>query len=63
MPTSASSRRTSHSAAASTGPSTDTTLAIGRATASAWRSGAMIAAVFGNSSQNTMISTVIATVA
>ena len=55
--------RTSHSIATSTGPSTRTTHAIGRAAASAMRSGALKAMVFGSTSANTTTSTVINAVA
>ena len=55
--------RTSHSIAISTGPSTRTTNAIGRAAASAMRSGALKAIVFGSTSANTTTSTVINAVA
>jgi len=63
MPMSFSSQRTSASIAISTGPSSLTTQDIGRATASAMRSGALNAAVFGSTSENTTISTVITMVA
>ena len=54
---------TSRSIAISTGPKILTTQNIGRATASATRSGALIAAVFGSTSANTMTTTLIPTVA
>ena len=49
--------------AISTGPNTRTIQSIGRATASATRSGALIAAVLGRISEKTTITNVITTVA
>ena len=63
MPRRRRSWRTSHSIATSTGPSTRTTKAIGRAATSAMRSGALKAMVFGSTSANTTTSTVITAVA
>ena len=63
MPTSLSSQRTSPSIAISTGPNNLTNQYIGRATASAMRSGALKAAVFGSTSENTTTTTVMTTVA
>ena len=63
MPTNLSSQRTKASIAISTGPSSLTNQYIGRATASAMRSGALNAAVFGKISENTTTMMVIATVA
>ena len=63
MPISASIQRTSASIAISTGPNNLTNPYIGRATASAMRSGALNAAVFGRISENTTTTTVIMTVA
>ena len=63
MPTSLSSQRTSASIAISTGPNNLTNQYIGRATASAMRSGALNAAVFGRISENTTTRMVITTVA
>ena len=63
MPNGRSSHLTNASIAISTGPKIRTTQSIGRATASAIRSGALIAAVFGSTSQNTTIRKVITTVA
>ena len=63
MPSGLSSARTSASIAISTGPSNLTTHSIGRATASAMRSGALKAAVFGSTSANTTTTIVMTTVA
>ncbi len=63
MPICLSSQRTSASTAISTGPNNLTNQYIGRATASAMRSGALNAAVFGSTSENTTTMIVITTVA
>ena len=63
MPNQRSSHLTNASIAISTGPKIRTTQSIGRATSSAMRSGALIAAVFGSTSENTTIRNVITTVA
>ena len=63
MPTSLSSQRTSASTAINSGPNNLTNQYIGRATASAMRSGALNAAVFGKISENTTTMIVITTVA
>ena len=63
MPKRRSSQLTSASIAASTGVSRRTVQAIGRATASAKRSGALKATVLGSTSANTTITTVMTTVA